>query len=475
MKLKAFLILLILFNVSSFAQIKDIETDITGNGIFDLSILKIYPDSFPVVEVIFQAKNQFGKPLWLLDKGDMKVSENGVDCEVLEIKNITKNTPLNIGIVLDHSGSMLEPNNLNENDLGKIYEMIWNNKSIPMSYRIPINFAKKGILNFLGDGNSCKDSVMLISFSTEVDYYVPMTIEFGKMKRILRRISPTESTAFFDGLNKAIISFKKSPAKPVIIALTDGIDNSSKTTKSNIIKAALQKEIPIYIIGLGEVNDKLLKSICDSTGGMYYQTDNPDQLVSIYLNIKEQLKSIYELTYTSNLDHFEDEKISLRFSFINDTLTFSNDSAFYNLPEQAISYLNEKEKKKIEQTKQEEERSKSNHTNIGLYSAIGASILLISAFSFIAYYRKRKSKPKLIKIYPNPFESQVNVEYKLSPSDLDATLMVFNIHGQLIEQYSLDINENNISVDTGKWKKYIYLFQIKSKKGDSNAIKGLKK
>ena len=88
----------------SFAQEKEqIETELVSKTEFEVSIIQVFPDSFPQVSVMFQAKNQRNEPLWLLKKDDFGIKENGFDCEVLDVRNISKNTPLNIALVFDHS------------------------------------------------------------------------------------------------------------------------------------------------------------------------------------------------------------------------------------------------------------------------------------------------------------------------------------------------------------------------------------
>ena len=65
-----------------------IETEIKSQNIFELSIIQVYPDSFPDVSVVFQAKNEDGKPLWKLDKSEVTVAENNRDCDVVSLINI---------------------------------------------------------------------------------------------------------------------------------------------------------------------------------------------------------------------------------------------------------------------------------------------------------------------------------------------------------------------------------------------------
>src|SRR5690606_21376470 len=78
-----------LFVFLAFGQVKNVSTKIEAENVFELSIIKVYPDSFPTVSVVFQAKNQFGKPLWLLKKTELKITENGVPGKILRLVNIS--------------------------------------------------------------------------------------------------------------------------------------------------------------------------------------------------------------------------------------------------------------------------------------------------------------------------------------------------------------------------------------------------
>jgi hypothetical protein len=84
----------LIISFSSFAQENNlIETELTSVTAYDLSVIQVFPDSFPQVSIIFQAKNELEEPLWLLEEKDFGIRENGQECEIIDIRNISKNTP----------------------------------------------------------------------------------------------------------------------------------------------------------------------------------------------------------------------------------------------------------------------------------------------------------------------------------------------------------------------------------------------
>lgn len=102
-----FLLAMSLIAVHVFGQTEEVQTEIKAENTFELFIIEIFPENFPEVSVVFQANNEFGKPLWTLQKSELQVTENGVEAEVLKLKNISKDKPVNVGLVFDHSGSMV--------------------------------------------------------------------------------------------------------------------------------------------------------------------------------------------------------------------------------------------------------------------------------------------------------------------------------------------------------------------------------
>lgn len=89
-----------------------------------------------------------------------------------------------------------------------------------------------------------------------------------------------------------------------VIAFTDGGENASTVTRSDMITNALNKGIPVYTIGLLDYYSGVLgtagkdmKNIADTTGGFYFRIppDTCEGLSAIYSTIKGQLNGAYTL------------------------------------------------------------------------------------------------------------------------------------------------------------------------------------
>ena len=463
MKLTLSIIVLFLTTVC-LCQELIIETEIKSQNIFELSIIQVYPDSFPDVSVVFQAKNEYGKPLWKLDKSEVTVAENNRDCDVVSLINISKNRPLNIGLVFDHSSSMVDNPSQFPDSIDSMLDWYFSGIPLPKGYTMAIDFAKEGVIEFLNETENTSDSILFIGFSSEVDKVLPLTGNMIGIKSFVKNVLPYGRTSFYDALYLSIDSLSLHTNQPVIVALTDGQDNESEHSYQDIINYANEKNIVIYIIGLGNADEYPLKQLTEKTNGFYYYTNDPKTLIEIYRNIKAQLKSIYQLDYTSSDFNYTEDERNIKFSFVNDTLTFSDHYTYYSLPEETLEYL------KL----QEEQRLKEFRDNLILSISLG-SIFLLGIGSFLIYRRKKKTKPLLNKVFPNPFENTVTIEFEIPTELINPTLNIYDSKGFNIKSEKLSTLDNSKNINLSDLTSGIYVINISSEKKKSNSLKIIKK
>ncbi|MCP4442530.1 MAG: VWA domain-containing protein [Aureispira sp.] len=452
MKVPILLFLFItLLSSSLHSQTKPIATEIVAKNVFNLSIIDLFPDSFPKVSVVFQAKNSLNEPLWLLQKNELRVTENYEDCEVLDLFNISQNKPFNIALVLDRSGSMRSES----------YEF----KAVKRGQR-PIDYAKKGILAFLDGQEVLDDPILFVSFSTVVDKVLPLTTDGRQLEQTVKNIRSQGLTAFYDGLYQAIDTLSVYDAEPAIIGLTDGHDNTSQHTYEEVIQYAKEKNIPIYIIGLGSVDSMHLGNMAEQTKGLYYHTNNADALVEVYQNIKKQLKSIYQVDYRSNNLNATDTTRDLAFHFVNDTLSFANNATPLELPIEAIEYLEEQAEIRAANTAF---RQRMIGGSIGLIVLLG-----IGAFAIRRSKKKKKGETPIIKKhYPNPVVDILIIELDRA-SIRTGILRILNSSGVGVKEISLNLSKLQHQIDISNLESGWYVLQIQTTQGPSNTIKVLK-
>ena len=166
------------------------------------------------------------------------------------------------------------------------------------------------------------DRMGLVIFSGETFTQVPLTTDHGVMLNMLAEMKNgliDDGTAIGDGLATAISRLKDSEAiSKVVILLTDGMNNAGSVDPYTAAEMAKLFGIRVYTIGVGsygtapypvqtpfgtqmqqmkvEIDEKLLTTIANSTGGKYFRATNNQKLDEIYTEIDKLERSKIEVT-----------------------------------------------------------------------------------------------------------------------------------------------------------------------------------
>ena len=214
-----------------------------------------------------------------LEKKDFKVFEDKVEQEVSQFSS--EDAPMSVGLVFDASGSMGAK-------LGK---------------------ARQAVAQFFKTANP-EDEFFLIQFNDRpelVQGFTPLTEE------IQNRLTFTQAkgrTALLDGVYMAMNQMKKArnPRKAILI-ISDGGDNSSRYTESEVRNAVREADVQIYAIGIFEMvgargrtpeelaGPGLLNELAESTGGRHFAVENIADLPDIAAKIGIELRNQYVLGY----------------------------------------------------------------------------------------------------------------------------------------------------------------------------------
>jgi hypothetical protein len=109
--------------------------------------------------------------------------------------------------------------------------------------------------------------------------------------------------------NQELIEYGDSENKTLVeILLTDGRPEPPENNVTmNTIKQAIDNNIKIYTIGLGDDHDaKLLRWIANLTGGKYYFASEASELIAIYNDISDQF---HNYTAGSDPDPLDDDPL----------------------------------------------------------------------------------------------------------------------------------------------------------------------
>ncbi len=149
------------------------------------------------------------------------------------------------------------------------------------------------------------DEVEIIVFNTEVYERQRFTNNKDKLTNAINRLEIDGLTALYDALMHGLDRTVIQRGSKIIIATTDGMDNNSYYDYQDVIDKALEFEIPIYIIGVGEyLTTSELKEITSATGGEFIQIDNfnylEDKFKKIYHSEKDGIVFEYDVTALEN-------------------------------------------------------------------------------------------------------------------------------------------------------------------------------
>jgi Ca-activated chloride channel family protein len=132
------------------------------------------------------------------------------------------------------------------------------------------------------------------------------------------------------GLATSVSRLKDSKAKSkVVILLTDGENNSGFIDPMTAVEIAKESNVKVYTIGVGsygtapyptkdifnrdtyvnievKIDEELLITIGESTGGMYFRADSKDKLELIYEKIEAlERTELEELKFYNHEEKFE--------------------------------------------------------------------------------------------------------------------------------------------------------------------------
>lgn len=448
MKKYIFLVILIP-GITLGQEDKKIKANISSKDV-NISILGVYQDAFPNVSVVFRAEKSNGNPVFGLKKKDMTVKENDENCQIISIQELSKKKPINIGIVLDHSGSMqFDERQLNQlgYDITEIPCDEYGTYTFPKGYVQPITLAKNALLEFVESFNFDKDKIGVVGFSSTVDYQLGLTNQSGKIKRKIRSMKSNGTTAFYDAILASLRQVENTDGVSVVVALTDGNDNASLSSMNTVINKAKSIDIPVYIVGLGDVNQHQLEQLATATGGQFYFANSANSLSLIYEKISEKLQSFYDVIYQSpNLENHSTER-SIEISFIDEGTNVVSEEERYTLDSNAVVYIAKKQAEALQKSQEEalriqqENLAQENQNQMLINSGIGLLALLVTG-GIVFYFARKKSTASIsiAKVFPNPTANKINVEIN-NVGQERGTLHVFDLQGNQVHNQSIGDRE----------------------------------
>ena len=111
---------------------------------------------------------------------------------------------------------------------------------------------------------------------------VEQILKQNELPGILDRIFARGSTAIYDAINISIDQLKRKDQETIMIVLTDGEDNASKTSYMDVLRKLQDyKNITLTIIHIDGVHNVVYQNLCDGNRGEYIKVQEVQVRVTI--------------------------------------------------------------------------------------------------------------------------------------------------------------------------------------------------
>ncbi|MBQ3722107.1 MAG: VWA domain-containing protein [Bacteroidales bacterium] len=177
-----------------------------------------------------------------------------------------------------------------------------------------ISAAKDIAIEFIAERPS--DRIGIVVFAGESYTQCPLTTDRATLINLMKEVTTDlieDGTAIGNGLSTAVARLKDSDAKSrVVILLTDGVNNCGEVSPETAAEIAKTYGVRVYTIGVGangmapypvitpwgvetrniqvEIDEKLLQTIAEATGGRYFRATDNTKLAEIYSEIGKMEK-----------------------------------------------------------------------------------------------------------------------------------------------------------------------------------------
>jgi VWFA-related protein len=215
-----------------------------------------------------------------LEKENFKLAEDKVDQSIVSFSS--EDAPISVGVIFDCSGSM-------SNKMDK---------------------SRQAVAQFFKTANP-EDEFFLVQFNNAAQLIQPFTHNLEDIQNRLTFTQAKGQTALLDAIYMGLHEMKKArnPRKALLV-ISDGGDNNSRYTETEVKNLVKEADVQIYAIGIYEMGASrgrtpeeasgpaLLTEITEPTGGRQYEADSLNELPDIAAKIGVELRNQYILGYS---------------------------------------------------------------------------------------------------------------------------------------------------------------------------------
>jgi len=220
------------------------------------------------------------RPVTGLEREHFKVFEDKVEQTVTHFA--MEDEPLAVGLVFDTSGSMGPK----------------------------LRRSRMAASAFFKTANP-EDEFFLVEFNDRPKLVVPLTRNFEEIQNQLAFSPSRGRTALLDAIFLALHEMKKSTKnRKALLIISDGGDNSSRYTESEVRNLVRESDVLLYALGIYEpyasrgrspeelAGPGLLSDIAEQTGGRHLPVEDLSEMPDIAAKIGIELRNRYVLGYS---------------------------------------------------------------------------------------------------------------------------------------------------------------------------------
>lgn len=221
-------------------------------------------------------KNKQGAYVTGLARNDFHVFEDGRPQPILHFEAV--DTPVTIGLIVDDSGSMREKR-----------------RAVIMA---GLAFARE---------SNPRDEFFVVNFNDSVRPGLPPGTNFSDNLQVLRAAlfmgRPEGKTALYDAIGFGLRHLRKGvQPKKALIVVSDGGDNASTASESEILSLIRASEATIYTVGLfteedPDRNPRALRRIAHLSGGEYFNPPTASDVLPVFQKIAKDIRNRYTIAY----------------------------------------------------------------------------------------------------------------------------------------------------------------------------------
>ncbi|HVQ32199.1 MAG TPA: FHA domain-containing protein [Vicinamibacteria bacterium] len=124
-----------------------------------------------------------------------------------------------------------------------------------------------GLLKALPPGSQAA----VLAFADQSQLLLPRTADLAAIETAVSSLRPTgRTTALYDALYDASRYLRDAEASQrAVVLLTDGLDEGSALSVEDGLKVAQETHIPVFCVGVGKVQERVLRRVAKLTSGEY--------------------------------------------------------------------------------------------------------------------------------------------------------------------------------------------------------------